>query len=278
MPTMLRTLPVAILFLACLPLAQAHDFWLEPSSFAPKVGHKLELQLLVGERFTGDRVQRNEERILAFVAVGATATQGELEKVLGFDGKTPAGIHRPRNPGLLMVGYQSNGMRIEIEAEKFDSYLVEEGLDDAAAERKRRGEGGRKGLEVYARCAKSMLVVQGDVPLTSEQWAGWDRQLGFPLEIVPEINPCLLAKDADLPVRVLFQGAPLANALVGCMPRKDAMQETRVRTDAEGRVRFRPKMGGVHLLRVAHMVRAPDGADHDWRSQWASLTFEAPTF
>jgi uncharacterized GH25 family protein len=100
--------------------------------------------------------------------------------------------------------------------------------------------------------------------------------LGFPLEIVPEQNPCLLAKDAELGVRVLFQGQPLANALVGCMPRQDPAREVRLRTDAEGRVRFRPALGGVHLLRVVHMVRAPEGADHDWESQWASLTFEAP--
>jgi len=255
---MLRRMPAVLMFLATAPIAAAHDFWLEPSSFRPPLGQKLELELIVGERFSGDRVLRDGTRILSFVATGATAEKGAQEKILGFDGKTPAGIFRPKAPGLLLVGYQSNGTAIEIEAPKFESYLREEGLDGAAAERQRRGENASKGREVYAR------------------WAGWDRVLGFPIEIVPEQNPCTLPKDAELPVRVLFQGKPLANALVGCMPKQDPTQEVRLRTDAEGRVRFAPKLGGAHLLRAVHMVRAPERADHDWESQWASLTFEAP--
>jgi uncharacterized GH25 family protein len=270
---MLRTLSAAFLLLAIAPLGRAHDFWLEPSSFRAPVGQKLELELLVGERFTGERVLRDEARILSFVAVSGPDAP---EKVPGFDGRTPAGILRPKVAGLLLVGYQSDGKPIEIEPGKFESYLREEGLDAAADERKRRGETGTKGREVYARCAKSLIAVQGEAPLTAAQWAGWDRVLGLPLEIVPEVNPCLLAKDAALAVRVLYRGQPLANALVGCMPRQDPAQEVRTRTDAEGRVRFQPRFGGVHLLRVVHMVRAPDGADHAWESQWASLTFEAP--
>ena len=269
---MSRILSAAFVLCAIAPLGRAHDFWLEPSSFRAPLGQKLQLELLVGERFSGERVLRDESRILAFVAASGTNAP---EKVLGFDGKTPAGIFRAKAAGLLLVGYQSNAKPIEIEPAKFDSYLREEGLDAAAAERQRRGETG-KGREVYARCAKSLVVVQGETPLTAEQWTGWDRVLGLPLEIVPEANPCLLAKDAALGVRVLFQGKPLENALVGCMPRQDPSQEVRLRTDAEGRARFQPKLGGVHLLRTVHMIRAPDGADHDWESQWASLTFEAP--
>jgi len=95
-------------------------------------------------------------------------------------------------------------------------------------------------------CARSCVVATGDAALTNAQTQGWDRALGYPLEIVPAVDPLHLAADAKLTVRVLHDGAPLANALVGCMPQSDPKSEVRSRTDAQGRVAFEPTSGGVH--------------------------------
>lgn len=266
----LKTL-AALLVLASASLA--HDFWLQPSTFQPVVGERIDVRFLVGEHFVGDEVGRKEERILSFVAVDSG---GREEKILGRDGRAPAGMWRPSAPGLYVLGYRGNGTTIELEAEKFEHYLVSEGLEHVVAERKRLGESDRKGRESYARCPKSFVVATAEAPLTDAQRKGWDRTLGYPLEIVPTVDPLHLAPDAQLAVRVLHQGAPLANALVGCMPKSDPKLEVRLRTDAEGRVAFAPTSGGVHMLRVVHMTRAAEGLDHDWESHWASLTFELP--
>ncbi|MCY2959012.1 MAG: DUF4198 domain-containing protein [Planctomycetota bacterium] len=262
--------------LAILVLATtlaAHDFWIEPSSFRPSVDARVDVQLVVGEHFSGEFVARKESRILSFAAFDPA---GRDVKVIGIEGRTPAGLWKAGTPGLHVLGYQSNGTAIELEADKFERYLVEEGLEAVVAERKTRGESTAKGLELYARCAKSLVVAQAEKEIPAEAWAGWDRVLGYPLELVPTVNPCQLARDADLTVRLLFRGVPLGNALVGCTPKQDPSQAVRLRTDAEGRVTFRPKLGGAHLLRVVHMTRAAPDAAHQWESQWASLTFELP--
>ncbi len=271
---MIQKLSALVLLATVLSSAAfAHDFWLQPSAFDPAVGERVDVQLVVGEHFVGDFVGRNADRIVAFTVHDARGVEAQI---LGIGGRAPAGIWRAEKPGLHVIGYRSTGTEIELDAAKFEAYLVSEGLESVVAERKSRGESAAKGRESYARCAKSFVVAPGEVALTEAQWSGWDRVLGYPLEIVPEVNPCRLNADEVLPVRVLFQGRPLANALVGCMPRSDPPREVRLRTDADGRVRLRPALGGVHLVRVVHMTRAAAGATHDWESQWASLTFALP--
>jgi uncharacterized GH25 family protein len=49
-----------------------------------------------------------------------------------------------------------------------------------------------------------------------------------------------------------------------------------IRTDAAGRVRVPLSRSGVWLVKAVHMIPAPAGADADWESIWASLTFELP--
>jgi len=261
-----------VLFASTSPLA-AHDFWLEPSSFRPTVDQRVDVQLVVGERFVGELVTRKEERIVLFAAFDPA---GKETPILGRDGKSPAGLWKPAVAGLHVLGYRGNATKIEIEAEKFEHYLAEEGLEHVIAERKTRGESASKGIEAYARCPKAFVVARGAAEPMAAELAGWDRVLGLPLEVVPLANPTTLARDAKFSVSVLFQGAPLANALVGFMPKSDPAREVRVRTDARGRVEFSPVAGGIHLVRVVHMTRAKDGAAHQWESQWASLTCELP--
>lgn len=259
--------------IALATAAAAHDFWIEPTTFRPQVGKRVDVQLLVGERFVGEPVTRKDERILSFVAVDA---RGDETKVLGVEGRAPAGLWKPASPGLHVLAYRSNGVAIELEAAKFEAYLAEEGLESVIAERKRRGESARTGRELYARCAKSLVVVAGAEDARPADLVGWDRALGLPLEIVPLADPTTLAADAPLAVRVLHDGKPLPNALIGCMAKSDAAKEARVRTDAEGRATFAPTTGGAHLVRVVHMTRSQDGAAHEWESHWASLTFDLP--
>ena len=42
----------------------------------------------------------------------------------------------------------------------------------------------------------------------------------------------------------------------------------------DGRVRFKLPRTGMWMIKAVHMIEAPAGADADWVSYWASLTFE----
>lgn len=263
--------------LSCLavPLL-AHDFWIEPTSFQPKTKELVKFDLKVGEHFVGESVARNPERIVRFVAIDAS---GKDEAILGIDGKAPAGLYRTHDTGLLLVGYRSNTTAIELEATKFEAYLKLEGLEYVIEARKQKGQTDKKGLEVYSRCAKSLVQVgapEKDSAAKDSVAKGFDQKLGFTLEVVPEKNPYALKVGEELPVVVYYQGKPLENALVGCMPKSSADKEVRTRTDKDGRVKFKLQADGVHLVRVVHMVPAPAETSSDWESLWGSLTFEVP--
>lgn len=263
-----KPLLLAVAFLAVLPTsaAQAHDFWIEPSSFHPSVPSDLAVSLRVGQNFRGDPVPRDDRRIVKFVLSSA---QGE-RAIAGLPGADPAGLARIDQAGLLLVAYRSHRTSITLEPEKFEKYLAEEGLERILSIRKKRGEHEKPGREVYSRCAKSLIAAgEGSTP-------GFDRVLGLTLELVPEKNPQTLPAGGLMPVRLLLEGTPLEGALVMAMNRANPSQRLSARSDPKGRASFRLGQKGVWMIKSVHMVPAPKDADADWESLWASLTFEVP--
>lgn len=242
----------------------AHDMWIQPTTFSPEPGQIVGMRLRVGQDLLGDPLPRDPGLIKQFVVEDA----GGRKPVVGRDGGDPAGFVRVAAPGLFVVGYWSNPSAVELEAEKFNQYVKEEGLDAVAALRARRNETGAKARELFSRCAKS-LVVSG-----SAGDAQGDRPLGFTLELVAERNPYAIGAGQDLPIRLTYENRPLAGALVVAMNRQNPSEKLSARTDSAGRVRFRLRPGGMWLVKAVHMIPAPAGANAEWASFWASLTFE----
>src|SRR5436305_1996263 len=78
----------------------------------------------------------------------------------------------------------------------------------------------------------------------------------------------------ELPLTLLFNGKPAANALVIALSKTDPDKAVRARTDARGRVALRIPHGGFWLIKAVHMQAAPPDSGVDWESWWASITFE----
>jgi uncharacterized GH25 family protein len=262
----------AFALFASTPLL-AHDFWIEPESFRPQPKAALKVALKVGDFALGDELPRNDARILDFSLRGPE----QRAAIVGRDGALPAGVVRPQSEGLHVLGYRSNHAFVELDGPKFEEYLREKGLDRVLSQRAAAGESGAKVRELYSRCAKALVQVGAGGP---QEFA---LMLDYPLEILPERNPCDLFAQRDaaaaLPVRVFFQGEPLAGALLGALELAPADRATNktpllARTDAEGRARIELPRSGRWMLAVVHMERAPDRKAADWESFWASLTFE----
>ena len=256
-------LAAAVIVLSAPPLS-AHDMWIDPTTFSPETGTIVGLRLRVGQNLLGDPLPRDPALINQFVFEDDSGRK----PVVGRDGADPAGFLRVATPGMIVVGYRSNPSAIEQTPEKFNQYLKEEGLDAVAALRARRNETGVKAREIFSRCAKS-LVATG--PAKTGQG---DRPLGFTLELIAERNPYAITSRADFPVRLLYENRPLAGALVVAINRANPSERLTSRTDKEGRVRFTLTRSGMWLVKAVHMVPAPAGANADWASYWASLTFE----
>ena len=141
-------------------------------------------------------------------------------------GADPAGFGALPTPGTWTLVYDSNHSKIELEGPKFEAYLAEEGLERVSRLRKESGQTAAPVREIYSRSVKSLVKV-GDVA------DGFDRVLGIPLELVAEADPSTLAAGGELPVRLLFQGKPLAGVLVVAIPR-DARETAATRASATG--------------------------------------------
>ena len=263
---MIRRALSALLLLAAAAALAAHDFWIEPSSFRPAVGSQLAVSLRVGEHFRGEPVPRAGPKIVKFVL--ATPT-GEAS-IGGLPGTDPAGFVRIPTPGFLLIGYRSSRTPITLEAEKFEKYLEDEGLDSVLKARASRNERAKPGNEVYSRCAKSVIAGNGTGDF------GFDGTLGFTLELVAESNPLKLRAGDAMKLRLVHEGQGLPGALVKLTRQDDPDNTMTARTGPDGRVSFKLPRKGVWLARVVHMVPAPADTGADWESLWASLTFEVP--
>jgi len=254
---------LASVFAASTSLS-AHDFWIEPTGFMADLGRVVGVKLRVGQDFHGDPVPRSDDLIGDFVVVDANGRR----QVVGRDGSDPAGLLRVTSPGLMIIGYRSRPSPVTLAADKFTAYLKEEGLDSVIAARARGQASDREGREIFSRAAKS-LVRSGDVAA-----GAGDRALGFPIELVAERNPYQMRAGESLPVRLTYQNAPLAGALVVALNQRHPYHKLSVRSDRDGRASFTIDEPGPWLVKAVHMVPAAAGSNADWESFWASLTFE----
>jgi uncharacterized GH25 family protein len=261
---------VPFVFAALLGLVsaalRAHDFWIEPSAFTPAAGERVALRLRVGQELRGDPVPRDPNLLARFVAAGPAGDK----PIPGRAFAEPAGFLSVESPGLYVVAYDSRRSPLDLDAAKFEKYLAEEGLEKISALRARRKQGGAAVKEVFSRCAKSLILTGGGAG------EGFDRVLGQRLELVPEANPYAFARGGELPVRLLYEGKPLAGALVVAMQKERPAAKASARSDAQGRVRLKLDGPGFWLVKAVHMIAAPQDSGADWESFWASLTFEVP--
>ena len=255
---------VVVVILSMRTSLLAHDMWIDPMTFFPESGQVVGVRLRVGQDLIGDPLPRDPALINQFVVQDDTGRK----PLLGRDGADPAGFLRIAAPGLLVVAYHSKPSAVELASDKFNQYLLEEGLDAVAALRAQRNETGAKAREMFSRCAKSLLLAG-----TVTEGQG-DRSLGLPIELVAERNPYALRAGQKLPLRLSFENRPLQGALVVAINRRNPSEKLSARSDKEGRVRFQLRQSGMWLVKAVHMVPAAAGSSAEWASFWASLTFE----
>lgn len=244
-------------------LARGHDFWLQPASFEPALEKVTALYLMVGDGFLGEPVAREEDYIRTFVA----CTAGERKDVAGMAGRSPAGLLRVDSAKVVVAGYESRPRYLELAADKFLSYLKEEGLEAVIAERRERGEAGEAAKERFVRCAKTLLRPAG------AKAKGFDARLGLGLEFVPLVDPWASDKVRFV---LLENGEPLAGVLVSATVKdraEGAPAPVHVRTGADGVVELDLRYAGQWLIAGTWMRRVEDGdGKADWASCWASVT------
>lgn len=269
--------------LLCAPLALAHDLWLNPDNARPNVGDAVKVDIGFGHGYPADRAG---EPLKEGMQIDVTA--------VGPDGQAVA------------VQSPSAGSR-QLTVDKPGAYMVQAqtkpGFFCRTKDGMRRGDkkqnpGATKCMS-FTMCANAPLVAGpggGEFVMAADQ----------ALQIQPLADLATVKKGDALPVRVLFEGKPLAEAKVvatyagykpqppagAAAPPKDskplsrreaarqkAMQKTavhfpvEVKTDAQGQATLKLDQAGWWLVLVGHATPYADPSVCDENMYKTSFTF-----
>ena len=272
--------------------AHAHEFWITPAPTPLQVGDTARLTLQVGEFFRGDTLPFAAPQTVALRQYSAAGVR-DLAPVLAVRATLPVLALPLATAGTQMVIFDSQPNLISLPADTFHAYLHDEGLDFIKATRIAAGTATKPGRERYRRFVKTLVRVdaaaQPDTAMQPAAPAAKDMtfavKAGQRLELVPLSDPLTMAPGDALGVQVLFEGAPLAGALVKAWNKGDpgpgGKREgqtviVRATTSADGQVIVNLPYAGPWMVSVVHMVPAVGVKDIDWDSLWGNLSFSVP--
>jgi uncharacterized GH25 family protein len=271
--------------------AGAHTLFIKPATFIVNQNEQLTIPLINGTFVT------SKNRVPARRITGAKMIRPDGREVAinddqwSYDGKVSYLSAEFPQSGNYVVGIGTQPMMVRIAPDEFNFHLRYEGLDDDAEERSELGEEEIATVERYQKFAKAILQVG------TERSDNYASILGYPVEIVPLLNPYTLRKGDVFRARIVKDGKPLTNELVYATHEGnyDASEEgifeelVSTRSDANGEIEFVLQETGRWYIRFIHLTRTGDkeywysgilvslGADEPripYQSLWATLTFE----
>lgn len=249
---------------------QAHDFWLEPDIFTPAKNKPVGISLRIGVGFKGDSLPYIESLFNDF----SLTNQSGRTPISSIQGNDPAATINANN-GAQLIGYQSTPQFVELDAEKFDKYVEEEGIEYIRAERERRGQSDSTAPENFIRCAKALIQTG---PADQDIYR---QKLGYTLELIPQNDPYRLKKGDALDFVLLYEGKPINGLQLQAIRKGHPENVQKVRTNKSGMASVTIDEPGIWLVKVVLIVPVAqrqqliEGVPSAlWQSYWASYVFE----
>ncbi len=252
-------LAASFIFLCC-STASAHDMWATAEN--PQVGEKLTAVVGYGHNFPSwDEIPADELHL--FKPLKVIGPKGELSLEAG-----------PVNYKFVSQQPLGSGAHLIICDTKPVFWTK---TPKGWSQKPRSQEPEALSSDLFIENAKGIINpgMDTDASLIS-------KPVGLPLEIVPLRNPTSVKAGEKLPLKILFQGQPLAGATVE--GRQAAMAQTSSPnakafvdvTDKDGVVNFVPLASGDWLLTVRHVRPYPDKNECDSEDFGSSLFFSIP--
>ena len=249
----------------------AHDVWMQPKGYQFAAPAAAPFVIFVGHGKLRQLWALEHSRLLFLRSDGPDGRKDHLADL----SNTPAvsGVLKFTAPGTYVVSLQSATADSDLPAMRYNSYAEEEGLTPALELRKRTGQTNANGREVYSRRTKALI----QVGQTAQPQPWVTRPVGLSLEIVPERDPYRLKPGEKLPARVIYEGRPLAGALMKLTNLDfDTRPVEMHRTDAAGRASFDVPRHGAWLLNVIWTKPIKGNPKAEFETTFSSLTFGYP--
>ena len=263
----------ALLATALATRAAAHDFWVQPAQFWLAPNSTVLTSLQVGHGQDRERWDADVKRVTSFYSLGpAGKTDRQAELRAGRMDQDH--LLRFAGPGVHVLVLQTNHAQSELPGPRFSNYIRDEGMTPAITLRDQLKIADQPGRELYSRRAKALVQVG---PPSAKFDALVTRPVGLSLEIVPEVNPYAPTAGTSLPVRILYDGRPLAGALVKLNNLDfDGRPIAQIRSDSAGRAVFNVPRTGSWQLNVIWTKPLKGDAKADFDTTFSSLTFGFP--
>lgn len=247
----------------------AHDLFLKLDSYFVAVNEKVSIKVLNGSFQTSEGAV-TYSRLRDLSLVNPSGTRVALKDTdMTKDEKTAYLNLQPSEAGTYVVGLSTRTRNIDLKAKEFNEYLVEDGIPDTLAERKRKKQMEKDARERYSKHVKTIFQVGAG------RTENYKIALGYPVEIIPQKNPYNLKAGDTFEFLCLKNGKPLKNQYVmsGYETNGQMIGGENARTDKKGIARFRLGAAGKWYVRFIQMSPLKE-PPMDYESNWATLTFE----
>jgi uncharacterized GH25 family protein len=253
----------------------AHEFWISPEAYRAMAGDGILANLRVGEEFRGaaqSYLPHNFERFEIITPEGTLPVEGRI-------GDIPALNAAQLPEGLAIIVHETATQELTWdEWDRFVAFAEHKGLGDVAAMQDERGLDRIDVREDYIRYAKSLVAIG--------HGRGEDSVVGLRTELVALANPYTDNLAGALPVQLWLDGEPCRMSQVEVFARpvnedgsRGEAQLSIYRTDGNGIVVVSVSRGMEYLINAVTLEPVEDAEGPDpaeWRTLWASLTFEVP--
>lgn len=266
----MKKLSFTSLLLIFFVLLTSHEFWLQPDKFIYDRGEEINISFLVGESFEGENWNGDSSRINSLMFYYGGVKDEIPKKLLAGKGDT---LHlRQYDEGTNMLTYNSLNAFLRQEADEFNKYLEENGLNDAIEYRRQNNELDSTGKEFYQRSVKTIFQVG---PVKDETYK---RTTSLPLDIIPQSHPYKHTSGAEMSFKIFFKDSVLADTKIKVWHHdKNETIKTELVTDENGIVKFPVRTTGRWMVSCVKMERTEKGSDSSinipLQSYWGSCTW-----
>lgn len=261
---MLKKFFLTSLLSALFLYAVAQEYWIQPEKFTIKTGEKLVAAFSAGENFMRESWNLDKSDIDALqlhqlsMVISLKDSVKNTEKDFSYTVK---------NEGTCLLAMQTANVLLESDADKFNEFLKQAGLDDALYQRRQKNALTSLGKEYYAVYTKLLVQVGQKRDYT------YSKVLGFPAEIIPLQNPYAFKIGEKVRFKILFDGKPVFGARVKVWnrsPHRTTIQN--IYTEKDGTIEAIISNSGSWMVTVVNMVPSKQ-AGAEWQSYRASLVF-----